>query len=184
MQKYVPFILFLGAGIIIVLAIFYFLTPAKKSPAPQLVSREAPPTPLPTFPNPTSAPELTIAPQDWTTYTNEPYQYSVSYPSAFKVENRGKIGNNDNVVAIIHQNGTQQITITTLSVSSYKPALRGSQNVVSGIDGNGNFVMSAWFPLPSGKGVILRGAVFPGAGNQYKYDDILKQIISSFQIKK
>lgn len=180
MYKGALFLLLLGGGLIIILAAFYFFTPAKTKPAAS-VSSIPMVTRTPAYTNPTDAPQLTVAPKDWTTYTHPVYGYSVRYPSAFRINERGKVGSYEDVIAIEHMNGPYRITIATLNVSAVKPGIFQKQAVVSGQDREGNFSMSSWNTLGNGKGVVIKGTVFPAMGNEYKYDEVLKEIIASFK---
>lgn len=164
--------LVLGAVIVILLLIVFSskikLTPSNK-PSPPPVKRSSV-----NFSSKTSM-------NSWPVYTSKNFGYTISYPPEFTVQERGKIGTLDDLVAFAYVDGGKTLTVATIQISGGKQTL--TKSMIKGKDGDGNEVVVYTFPYNKSKTLTLLGTVFPSVGSSFLFDQALSKMADSLNIK-
>lgn len=123
----------------------------------------------------------TTAAAQWLTYKSKKFNYTVSYPPEFTVQERGKVGKLDDLVAFTYRDGAKSITVATIQISTQKPPQ--SLTISSGTDGDGNEVAVYTYRYSATQTLTLLGTINPTVGSSFLFDQALEKMANSLQIK-
>ena len=115
----------------------------------------------------------------WLEYNNTNFNYRFIYPPEFTIEDRGKIGTMDNLLAIKHAVGGKTLTIVIVQIM---PVPIQAKQMAAGKDGDGNEVVSYKYPYTTEKSITLIGTIYPNIGADYRYQDVITKIANSLTI--
>lgn len=119
-------------------------------------------------------------PSQWVEFTNSNFNYIIRYPQEFKVEQRGKVGNIDDLIAFNFTDVNLRLTVVKIQITNATPEEKISVNQ-KGKDNNGNDVIVFKKPLNDSKTITIIGTVYPSTGNNYRYEEVIQKMIESLK---
>lgn len=117
----------------------------------------------------------------WTEFVHPSLQYSFRYPAEFKLEQRGRVGNIEDLVALNYSAAGKQITIIKFQLTNEVPQ---EKTVVSqtGKDNNNNEVLIYKLPFRDTKTLTVIGTVYPNIGSGFRFEEVIKQIAQTIKV--
>ncbi len=117
----------------------------------------------------------------WNEFNHAELRYSFRFPPEFRVEQRGKVGNIEDLVAVNYVNSGRQLTVVKLQLTDEAPV---EQTVVSqsGKDNNGNEVLIFKIPFRETKTLTVIGTVYPTTGSSYRFSNVIQKIAQSVTV--
>jgi hypothetical protein len=119
-------------------------------------------------------------PSQWSEFVHPSLGYSLKYPSEFQVEQRGKVGNLDDLVALNYIQGNKRLTVIKIQLTSATESEKISSNQ-KGQDNDGNDVIIYKKPFSDTKTISIIGTIYPTVGSDYRFEEIIQKVISTLK---
>lgn len=117
-------------------------------------------------------------PSQWSEFIHPDLKYSFKYPPEFQIENRGKIGSIEDLIALNYSGGNKRLTIAKIQITIATPEEKISINQ-KGQDNDGNEVIVFKKPFNDTKTISVIGTIYPTVGSDYRFEEVIQKIIST-----